>query len=127
MKKYLIISLIICLSALAACTTATSNNTEPFVGTWTLTSYTPSGGAAVTGAALATMMTETIVVKGDNTYTGTGTFQSSAPSTFSGTWSKSGSTYTVTASGGSASSGTISGNLFTTDDAASNIYVFTKS
>ena len=129
MKKLLslLFPLAVLLVTLAGCSPAAgSSTTDSIVGTWVLTSYTPSGSPTLTGSSLALIMSETIVVKSDNTYTMTGTFNS-VSSTDSGTWSKSGSTYTVTTANGNASSGTISGNKFTTTDAASGVYVYTKS
>ena len=85
-----------------------------------------SGGVTITGSVLAAAMTMTLTVKNDNTYTGSGTLLIVA-TTDAGTWSKSGTTYTFTSVGGTARTGTLSGNAFTSTDASGTITVYTKS
>jgi len=129
MKTYILGSCILAVALLgvvAGCQSPTSGSggtADPMVGTWTLTSETPT----VPG------LSQTVVAKADNTFTidstGTG-------NTFTGygTWTRSGDTYTITVTHQSQytppgpMTTTIVNNTFTIDpNDGSGTYVFTKS
>jgi hypothetical protein len=109
--------------ALAGCSLLGLGN-DAIVGTWNLTSVTVTGYGTVTAAQAG--LSWTIVAKSDKTIsmsmteTASGVTQSTT-----GTWSKSGSTYSLTAQG-STQTATISGSTLTVTLSGVS-YAFTKS
>jgi hypothetical protein len=112
---------------------------DAVVGTWNLTSLTvPANNGStstLSGTDLATYWgSMSVVVKSDNTFTGTSTLVMGSATTQTGTWSKSGSTYSFTdkdpsTGTNSTQTGTISGKTLTmimTQSGSPMSLVFTK-
>lgn len=111
-KRFMIISLLVSCAAIlcfmdVSCTNPTSSNSIPIVGTW---------GNSVTQTVSGTTLTitQTLVFSSNGTFTGTQVTSGAVSSTinFSGTWTGSGSNYTLTANG-SSTSATVSGSTLT--------------
>lgn len=119
MKKrvLLAISAIALVFALGACA-ALGLGADTFIGTW---NFASESAMNVTITAAQAGMSQQIVANSDNTFTMT-TTSNGTTSSVSGTWSKSGSTYTLTAQG-SPVSGTVSGNTFTIIEIQSGVSV----
>jgi hypothetical protein len=87
---------------------------DHFIGTWKLSSVSYAGGVGTTITQDATVygLAMTIVARSDYTQT-TSTTSGGATTADSGTWSKGGSTYTLTNSASVSSTGTISSDYKT--------------
>jgi hypothetical protein len=108
----LIILAVFIVSIVSSCDLWNSIFGDPLVGTWAITAESV-GGVPFTIGTGPTDMSGTFVIKSDNTLTLSGTAWGGAY-TGTGTWSKSGATYTIVvtsvASGGSNTT-TVSGTL----------------
>ena len=98
---------------------------DPIVGTWVLTAETVNGTAFTIGTG-ATDMSMTLDIAKDGTITGGGAFGPS-PFTTTGTWTRSGTTYTLIATSTSGGSGTYTGTATYTGPVSSDGKTFTGS
>jgi hypothetical protein len=100
--------------AVSGCSNPSSSSQDPVVGTWNLTSITVSGVPTPLNAFGVTSFVLTI--SANNTWSGVEVpFPVAAATNSSGTWSLSGSTYTViqTAPSPGTFTATVSGNTIT--------------
>jgi hypothetical protein len=114
MRKHLFILISLLVLCLFGCPTS-SSTTDPVVGTFNLTSATIN--AAPTALSVLGFTSFTLTVDNNQTWSGVQVpFPVAAPANVSGTWSVSGSTYTIAQTSPSALSmgtATLSGSTMT--------------
>lgn len=120
MKRFLFAAAILVALLFTGCE-ALGIGVDSFVGTWNLKSYSYAG---ISVDAATAGLDATIIAKSDKTVSWAST---SGGTNYTGTWSKSDSTYTITYSTGSTMTGTLSSDkkTFTISQSGASM-VFTK-
>ena len=128
MKKFFLLMIpVVVLLIISGCPNTSTQ--DPIVGTWNLTAAT-SGGAPVSPAQMGSIVTK---IETNGTWSAVVTPPApGVPTTPSGTWSRSGSTYTIiqTTPTTGTFTGTVSGNTMTVSGLDTNgvpfVQTFTK-